>query len=322
MNVTVIDLLSIVGSLRLSSEFGFHDAATMASESEEDHINSRRLRRDLEGLGYLKAGYENVREVRVLSPRLCLLPEGSMENCQAILSGARTERLTGDQLSHVCTTANVKISRNDFRKDIPQRIVLTGSYLALTRVAEKLQIDIGDDPSVPDSWRLLHQAHTLRRRIEHMVDQEFQYQDIKDSDIGEEISVYSPHSGLFCTWQGIRTDYRSNLILFRKTNYDFRIAIRIEPTKWRLYLQSIAFDPLWVKWAIRLSSEKPEYRFDSPSNWLLSVPQLCPLPIELHQVACLCSGFLPSNERGQTVYNNVPPIIQQGIQEFLTLNDV
>lgn len=75
-------------------------------------------------------------------------------------------------------------------------------------------------------------------------------------------------------------------------------------------------------WAVRLAVDSRDLALPRPANWTFSIPAKCPLPIELHQVACLCGGLPPRKRDSDLEYQDVPPIIQQGIQDRLALGNI
>lgn len=151
----VLDLLSVVGKLSLSGDAGFGEAARLASGCTTDDFTDRAVRRDLQGLGHIRCVYGKSREVHVLAPRICLLPERDSNSCKALLVGARTREFI-EKVQFVCTAScKVQVEKTVLGGGLPDRILLRGSYGALEQVAYKLQVDIGDDPTIPDAWRLL-----------------------------------------------------------------------------------------------------------------------------------------------------------------------
>lgn len=319
MTTTVLDLLSVVGKLALSGDAGFGEAARLASGSAADDFTSRRLRRDLEGLGHVRCVYGNVREVHVLAPRLCLLPGGISMDCQAILSGARTQRSTSE-LDCLCTQHGVVLEKRNLGNGLPERVLLRGTYPGLDRVAYGLQIDIGDDPAMPDAWRLLHHVTPLQDILRPVLEKPTGYDTIPAPFPRQH--AYDPRTGAFALWERLAEGYSSRLLLLRKTPYDYRLARKTSTGAWRLHLDPLAFDPRWAMWAVRLAHEGAPPDFAPSSARSLRVPAACSLPAGLHQVACLCTGLPPQKTNEWLEYPDVPHILQHGIHQRLTLGNV
>lgn len=312
----VLDLLSVVEKLSLSGAASFDEAARLASDSAADNFTSKPLRRDLEGLGHIRCVFGKVRQAQALAPWLCLLPGGTLTRCQCVLTGARTLKLVG-QLYSVCGKHGVKSESEGLPDGLPDRIRLIGHYEALKSLGSELHIDIGDDPSMPDAWRILHSLTPMRERLGLLLEQPTGYQTIPGPNASD--NVYDPQNGSCALWEYVGRQYSSNLLLIRKTPYDYRLAQKIAGEGWRLNLTPLSFDPRWAMWAVRLASVGGTHGLPQPTDQTLRVPLGCSLPTELHQVACLCSGRPPTKTNSHFEYNDVPPVIQFGIYQRLAI---
>ena len=310
-----LDLLSVVGKLSLSGAASFDEAARLAIDSAADDFTSKPLRRDLEGLGHIRCVFGKVRQAQALAPRLCLLPGGTLTRCQCVLTGARTLKLV-EQLNSLRGEHGVKSESERLPDGLPERIMLTGHYEALKSLASELHIDIGDDPSMPDAWRLLHSLAPMRERLRPLLGQPTGYQTIGPNECDH---VYDPQNGSFALWEYVGRQYSSNLLLIRKTPYDYRLAQKNASEGWRLNLTPLAFDPRWAMWAVRLARVGGTQGLLHPTDRTLRVPLGCTLPTELHQVACLCSGRPPTKTNSHFEYHDVPPVIQFGIHQRLAI---
>lgn len=126
MTASVLELLSVVGKLNLSGDAGFSQAVRLATGGTADNFAAKSIRRDLEGLGHVRTVFGSVGQVLVLAPMLCLLPGGTTSCCQAILSGARTQRLV-DELKFLCTkSCHIKVKIFDQGTCLPEKILLDG----------------------------------------------------------------------------------------------------------------------------------------------------------------------------------------------------
>ena len=312
----VAELLSVVGKLSLSGAASLDQAVRLASGSAADDLTAKPLRRDLEGLGHIRCVYGKVREAQALAPRLCMLPGGTLTNCQSVLTGARTLQLVA-RLHSLCGKHGVKSESESLPDGLPEQIRLTGRYEALKSLASELHIDVGDDPFMPDAWRLLHILAPMRERLGSLLEQPTGYQTIPRPNASDH--VYDPRNGSFALWEYVGRQYSSNFLLIRKTPYDYRLAKKIVGEGWRLYLTPLSFDPRWAMWAVRLASVGGTQGLPHSTDRTLRVPLGCTLPTELHQVACLCSGRPPTKTNSHFEYHDVPPVIQFGIHQRLAI---
>jgi len=316
---SVLDLLSVVGKLGMAGETSFDVAASVASGGITDGYLSKFLRRDLEGLGHIRCIFGKVRQVHVLAPRFCLLPEGTPERCRAVLAGARTKQFEAE-FDYLCVAAGLSYSRLNLENGLPQRILLEGPYEALSRVAEKLCIDVGTDPSIPDAWRLLHGIESLNALLRTLTGSATGYQDVPAPLQG--LHIYNPGIGSFILWEHMSQNYASELLLIRKTPYDYRLAQKTIKDLWRLHLAPLTVDPRWAMWAVRQADKTLGASLPRPNSWTLRMPTACSLPTELHQVAILCSGLPPKRNGAFFEYVDVPPIIQHSIHQKLSIGEI
>jgi hypothetical protein len=131
-------------------------------------------------------------------------------------------------------------------------------------------------------------------------------------------NVFDPRSQCWADWGQIRNTYDKDLILIQKEIYKYLIAKK-EEGSWRLYLDRFSHDPLWAKWAVIQSCANVGQYLPKVNGWEFIISHGLPLPIELHRVCCLCSGFLPYTHSGGTRYLNVPPVIQFRILKQIAL---
>jgi hypothetical protein len=317
VNSSVLELLSVIGRLPLSGEQSFLEAARLSLASAQDAFPIRPLRRNLEGLGHVHCSFRTAREVEVLSPRLCLLPGGNAGSCTAVLAGARTARLV-DELKFVADCdPTIRIKYSPMESVLPERILVSGSYQSLVNVAAKVRIQIGDDPATPDAWLLLQQIEPLPLQIQAYLGGTVPFDVICSPSAT--FHAYDPGSGAPVPWPELATKCSPPLLLLRKAPYDYRFARRIVGNRWRLFLPRLSLDPAWGMWAVRLAALPAEASLAPPDTWTFRVPVACPLPLSLHQVCCLCSGFIPERANGYLEYPEVPPIIQKVISQRLSL---
>jgi hypothetical protein len=75
-------------------------------------------------------------------------------------------------------------------------------------------------------------------------------------------------------------------------------------------------------WAVRHAVDDNSKALPSHESWTFSVPKVCSLPTEWHRVCCLCSGLPPERVDGNHEYRGVPPMIQKGIYDRLSLGNI
>jgi len=75
---------------------------------------------------------------------------------------------------------------------------------------------------------------------------------------------------------------------------------------WIQWLSPLDLETLWYRWAVvqtaGTSAKLPAIRDDGSYQ----VPRLAPLPIKLHRICCLCSGYPPEEKNGFYEYRGVP----------------
>jgi hypothetical protein len=317
--MNILDLLSVVGRLSISGESSFNEAVRLTAGEE---INPFNLRRSLEGLGHIKWDYAK-REVRVLSPRLCLLPKKNADKIAAVLAGARTKSLI-EQMEHFSSIFGIDISKSEpLDGGLPDRILLHGHPESLKRFAGGMvgaRLSISEDTTIPDAWRLLSRVPFLHSLIEPIIGQQSGY-DLNDPQPSDQI--FNSQTGYYDPWEILRDNYQSRIILWKKTIYDYRLAWRSKDDGgWIRFLRPLDMDPFWARWAVRVTSGTQNPLPKVSPDGIFSIPSTCPLPMDLHRVCCLCSGY-PPTVNGQAIdYQNVSPIIQHGVIQRLSLSNL
>lgn len=297
------------------------------------------IQRNLEALGHIYTDHEKGK-VSVLAPRMCVLPTREHGFSRVALIGARpNEKLFIDELKTFCVkygdSLNVVIKPEDVENGFPCNITLVGES---TKFFEKIQeisnghsllyaesqrlsargllsrnsLLLGDSVGTPGAWIALHSniesssAESLSDRIN------FVFQSVSQ-ELGNADSwkVFDPSTKNWEIWSKIRNAYDRHLLLIQKEIYKYLLATRTD-SGWRLYLEKFSHDPLWSKWAVLQAKDEAQSLLPQIGGWDFKILQRLPLPIELHRVCCLCSGFLPVPEAdGEMLrYSNIPLSIQ------------
>ena len=319
--MTLLDLLSTLGSMRLSSESSFKEAVQVIT-GHEDYFTHRRF---LEGLGHARIDRVDGK-IHVLAPRLVALPREDCTECVAVLAGARNPDFLRE-LEYQATSHNITIKRKDLGDGLPERITLRGTASALREIANKavsLPLDIADDPSVPDAWRLLSAVPSLQSIILGFTSEKI---GIARGEPQSSAEVFNPATGYYDPWLKLVEAYQSSYILGRKSAYDYRLAWWLPSAEkegdgaWIQRLSTLELDTFWARWAVVYSADPANALPSISGEGNYKVPKISPLPMELHRVCCLCSGFPPEERNGFYIYRDVPPVIQQGVNGRLKLDN-
>jgi hypothetical protein len=318
--MTALDLLTAMQSMPLSGENSFNEAIQVTS-GHDDEYKHRRL---LEGLGHIRTDWKS-RRVHVIAPRLILLPCEQRDECEAVLVGARNPVLL-DELKSWAEIKNLNFSQKEIGEGFPERITLKGSFKDLkiaTHECRSFPLEIADDPMTPDAWRLLCSVVPLQSIIQNLRG--------KTTGIGEgepapSAEVFNPDTGFTAPWRTLNENYASRYIIwYKKSGYDYRLFWQRAGDLgaaggWLQWLSPLELETLWYRWAVMQAAEGREI----PSialDGVYRVPRLTPLPTELHRVCCLCSGFPPEEKNGFYEYRGVPPVIQEGVNERLMVDN-
>lgn len=315
--MNLLDLISTLRSLRLSGEGGFQEAVQIIT----GHGNGYLHRRFLEGLGHACADREGGK-IHVCAPRLVVLPRMAEDRCVAVLAGARSGDLL-EELDYLAGNRSVKIESTSLGDGFPDRITLTGAANALKEVASNcysLPVEIASDPTTPDAWRLLCSVPSLRAIIGGLTQETTGYSKGEPEPSAE---VFNPATGYYDRWSTLREDYSFYYVLWKKEVYDYRLfwwqsdEEVEEGGRWIQRVSRLELDPFWMRWAVAGSAGADEALPAVSGDGTYKVPRRTPLPMELHRVCCLCSGFPPDEDDGGYIYRGVPPVIQQGVNERL-----
>lgn len=319
--MTLLDLLSTLGSLRFSGESSFRAAVQVITGNENYFVH----RRFLEGLGHARIDREDGK-IHVLAPRLVALPREDGTECMAALSGARNSDFLSE-LEYLATSHKVTIERNDLGNGFPERIILRGSANELRGIAEKsssLPLEITDDLSTPDAWRLLSVVPSLQSIISGLMSKTT---GIAHGEPQTRAEVFNPATGYYDHWSKFGKAYQSFYILKKESAYDYRFAWRQSSGEkegdgtWIQRLSPLELDIFWVRWAVVYSADPVNALPSISGGGTYKVRRITPLPMELHRVCCLCSGFPPQEANGFFEYHNVPPIIQQCVNDRLRVGN-
>lgn len=319
--MTVLDLLSTLGSLPLSGERSFKEALQTIAGQE----NVFTYRRWLEGLGHVNTD-RGGGKIEVFAPRLVALPREELGVCVAVLTGARNADLLGE-LEYLSTSHKITIERDDLGNGFPERITLRGSANMLKSVAgtcASLPVEIADDLSIPDAWRLLSSAPSLQSVIQEITGGQI---GIARGEPQASAEVFNPVTGYYDRWSRFRESYPSYFALWKKEAYDYRLfwwqADEQDETKsaWIQRLSPLELESFWGRWAVAYSARAAEALPSISGDGTYKVPRLTPLPMELHRVCCLCSGFPPEECDGNYIYRDVPTVIQQGVNDRLRVDN-
>jgi len=123
----------------------------------------------MEALGHIRTDWIT-RRVHVTAPRLIVLPGEHIDECEAVLAGARNPDLL-EELKYLAGINNLRFSKEEIGIDFPERIALKGSIDALKKAAHACRsftLAIADDPMTPDAWRLLSRVLPLRSTIQNL----------------------------------------------------------------------------------------------------------------------------------------------------------
>lgn len=315
----VLDLLSALGSLPISGEGSFNEAV----QTIAGHENAFSQRRFLEGLGHARVERDD-RRIHIHSPHLVALPCEQMGICVAVLSGARNEALVSE-LEYLASSYGASIERASLGDGFPARIALTGTGSALMGIAARcasLPVGISSDPSTPDAWRLLSSAPFLSSIIQAITGQATGFAPGEPPSTAE---VFNPSTGYYDRWSRLRDVYPSYYALWRKEAYDYRLFWwRSEEAggKWIQRLSALPVESYWLRWAAAYSAAPYRALPAITGDGFYKVRKVTPLPTELHRVCCLCSGYPPEEDDDFHVYRDVPPVIQQGVNNRLRVDNL
>ena len=309
------------------------------------------VQRDLEALGHIYTDHV-MGKVRVLAPRMCVLPTREHGFSRVSLTGARpNEQLFIDELKNFCVkygdSLKVEIEPSGLENGFPSNIILSGEN---SEFFEKLQeisnghsllyaesqrlsargllsrnlLLLGDPAGTPGAWIALHSiigsssAESLSDRIN------FVFQSVSQ-ELGnaDSLKVFDPYTKKWEIWSKIRNAYGRHILLIQKEIYKYLLAAKTD-TGWRLYLEKFRHDPLWAKWAVLQAKDGGQSLLPQIGGWDFKIPRRLPLPIELHRVCCLCSGFLPVPEAdGEMLrYSNIPLSIQSHVVRKLSFEQI
>lgn len=318
--MTVLDLLTALQSIPLSGENSFNEAIQVTS-GHDDNYKHRRL---LEGLGHIRTDWKT-RRVHVMAPRLIVLPGEHIDECEAVLAGARNPVLL-DELKSWAEIKNLSFSQMEIGSGFPERITLKGSFKDLKVAAlecRSFPLGIADDPVTPDAWRLLSSVIPLHSIIQNLREKTTGFGEGEPEPSAE---VFNPDTGFTAPWRTLRENYASRYILWnKKSGYDYRLFWQRAGDRgvaggWIQRLSPLELETLWYRWAVMQSAEE-RYIPSIADDGAYCVPRQAPLPTELHRVCCLCSGFPPKEENGFYEYQGVPPVIQKGVNERLRVDN-
>jgi len=316
-----LDLLTALKNLPLTGENSFKEAIEVTS----GHVDDYRHRRLLEGLGHIRTDW-NKRRVYVMSPRLILLPRQQIAECEVVLAGARNPVLL-EELKSWARIKNLSFSQEEIGSGFPERVALKGSFNDIKAAAfdcRSFELGIASEPLSPDAWHLLSSVIPLQSIIQNLRK--------KTNDIGgwEEVlsaEVFNPATGFPAPWRTLRENYTSRYILWnKKTGYDYRLIWRRNSDVgidggWIQCLSPLELETLWYRWAVMQSAGSDGELPCISDDGAYRVPRQSPLPMELHRVCCLCSGYPPVEKNDYYEYLGVPPVIQKGVNERLKVDN-
>ena len=319
--MTVLDLLSALGGLPTSGEGGFRDAV-QAITGREDTFSQRRF---LEGLGHARTE-QGDRKIHALAPRLVSLPRDERGVCVTVLAGARNADLVSE-LKYLSQIRGIHIESEELGSGFPERIALKGSAAALRDIAghcNSLPLEIADDPTIPDAWRLLASSPSLQSIIRGFIEPEV---GVGQGDPQMAAEVFNPLTGYYDRWSRLREGYLSYYVLWKKEAYDYRLfwwqsdEQEEAEGRWIQRLSPLGVESFWGRWAVAYSARGTNALPAVSGDGAYRVPRLTPLPMALHRVCCLCSGFPPEERDGFYIYRGVPAVIQSGVNDRLTVDD-
>ncbi len=312
--MSTLDLLSAVGTMKFSGPGSFDEAVRVITTD----VSAKDVRRDLFGLGHIILDHQR-RSVLAAKPRLVSLPRHKESEVFCVLAGARNIHLI-DELDHLASSRDVRRESNPIGEHLPERISFAGHPEAIAEMAASCNTaDLASvgDLQIPDAWRLLARVQTLQSIVAGLAEQRTGLDRVQPRDNDE---IYNPGTGYFDLWAELRSSYRSRYLVWRKAPHDFRFSWRKNGDEtWIQRLSAVDQDPRWFFWSVRHSADPKGALpvIDAESSF--SVPAECPLPLDLHRVCCLCSGYTPRLTKSMQVYVNVPPVIQKHVIDKLRL---
>lgn len=319
--MNLLDLLSVLRELPLSGEGSFKEAVQVIRGSEEYFMH----RRFLEGLGHARVDWES-RRIHALSPRLVALPREDEHLCSVVLAGARSTDLL-NELSCLASNGGVKMDRMPLGQGLPDRVTLRGNSCALKEVASKcrsMAVEISDDPTTPDAWRLLSKVKDVREVIRDLIQEKI---NTSQGEPPAMAKMFNPETGYFDRWSILSQDYPSYYALWMKESYVYRFFWRTAGENeeagggWIQSLSSFSLESFWARWAVAYSTDPDSALPKLSGHGCYKVPKRTPLPTELHRVCCLCSGLPPDECHDFYTYRNIPPVIQQGVNDRLMVDN-
>jgi hypothetical protein len=240
-----------------------------------------------------------------------------------VLAGARNSRLVFE-LRECALKLGLVFYCSDLGKGAPERISLSGKASQLETLISEMKmfnIEIADDLATPDAWRLLSSIQSLGEMVRAITSNKTS---LATGEPPEDAEVFNPASGYYDLWSDLAEDYQAHYILWKYKAYQYRLFWWQESQdsedvgRWK-HWQSAAGDPFWLRWAVAYSAD-PEGALPRISvDGFYKVPKFTPLPMELHRVCCLCSGYPPQEDADHFIYRDVPPVIQRGVNDRLIL---
>jgi len=312
--VSTLDLLSAVGTMKFSGPGSFDEAVRVISTD----VSAKDVRRDLFGLGHIILDHQR-RSVLAAKPRLVSLPRHKESEVFCVLAGARNIHLI-DELDHLASSRDVRRESYPISEHLPERISFTGRPEAIAEMAVSCNtaaLGPVDNLQIPDAWRLLARVQSLQSIVAGLAEQRTGLDRVQPRDNDE---IYNPGTGYFDLWSELRGSYRSRYLVWRKAPYDFRFSWREEGDEtWIQRLSALGQDPRWLFWSVRISADPKGALPGIDAEGSFSVPVECPLPLDLHRVCCLCSGYTPHLAESMQIYDNIPPVIQKHVIDKLRL---
>ncbi len=300
--------------MKFSGPGSFDEAVRVITSN----ANGKDVRRDMFGLGHIAMDHRR-RSVHAAKPRLVPLPRKKESEVICILAGARNAHLT-DELEYLASSCDVRRESNPISECLPERISFAGRPEAIEQMAASCNtadLALVGDLRIPDAWRLLARVQTLQSFVAGLTEQRTGLDRVQPRDNDE---IYNPVTGYFDLWSELRSSYRSHYLVWRKTPYDFRFSWRqVGDERWIQRLSAVDQDPRWFFWLVRLSADPQNALPAIDAEGFFRVPAECPLPLDLHRVCCLCSGYIPRLTESKDVYVNVPPVIQKHVIDKLRL---
>lgn len=307
----LLDVMTALGRL----DFGDFQTVFQAIYPDRNDYALWKMRRDLVALGHIHLDHAR-RKISVVKPRLCLLPAYGGASCKAVLIGLRNEKIL-EELVNCPAHLDVSILPTS-NGDYPRRVLLSGSHHHLFKLADEFRtvpLTLSDNPGIPDAWRLLQEIQGVRQMLEG----HFSIRQPAPGGAGFDTwSVFEPLSCRFTIWEQARNNYHHDLMLIRRSPYRHWIARKKNTGEWDFWQNDFSSDPLWAKWAVVQSGPDREACLPQAGRGKFRISAKLPLPIELHRVSCLCSGFAPIENDGWIEYQDVPLVVQHGIRQRLS----